>query len=282
MKKEYRELFDEVHASQRLRTEVMNMKHEEIKPTHRIPRAALIAAVLLIALAGTAVAAELLGYVQIDLKNPDETNTSGEGYTGKAAMQTIPAESLSEAALERAAAMEDISDDWEFDSWSEAEAFLGMELLDNPKLEELPAIPRKGSCHALVINYTGEDQQYDIPFLILLSASYQADGCRVTQGAHMQFQYPGYPQREGGLGFGKYSGDTCLEEYTTPSGIKASIITTTKKQKGSNAIDHTSYTACWATDHVLYSLCTSVHDPIDHPDSIHALEILKEILDAYE
>ena len=56
MEKEYRELFDGVRASGRLRMEVMNMKREETKRVRRIPRAALIAAALVLALAGTAVA----------------------------------------------------------------------------------------------------------------------------------------------------------------------------------------------------------------------------------
>ena len=55
MEKEYRELFDGVRASGRLRMEVMNMKREETKRVRRIPRAALIAAALVLALAGTAV-----------------------------------------------------------------------------------------------------------------------------------------------------------------------------------------------------------------------------------
>lgn len=280
MEKEYRELFDGVRASDRLRREVMNMKREETKRIRRIPRAALIAAVLVVILAGTALAAELLGYIQIDLKNPDETNTSGEGYTGGAAYQTIPGESLSEAALERAAGMEDVFGNWKFDSWSEAAAFLGIELLSNPKLEELPPVKKKGGCDAMVWIYSGEDQQQ--PFFILLSASYQADGCRITQAAHMNFQHLGYPQQEAGWEFAKHRGETHLEEYTMPSGIEASIITTTKKIGAAGVLDYTTHTAYWVTDDVLYALRTSVHDPVDHPDSVHALEILKEVLDAYE
>lgn len=281
MEKEYRKMFDGVRASDRLRLEVMNMKREETKRIRRIPRAALIAAALVVILAGTALAAELLGHIQIELKNPNETNTSGDGYTGGADFQTIPAESLSEAALERAAEMEEVCGGWEFDSWSEAEAFLGLELQSNPKLEELPPVKKKGGCDAMVLTYSGEDQQHNVPFLIILSASYQADGCRITQAANMQFQYPGYPQREAGWGFAKHHGETHLEEYTMPNGIKASIVTTTR-DRTENTTSYTSYTAYWVADDILYSLKTGVHDPLEHPDSVHALEILKEILDAYE
>lgn len=283
MEKEYRKMFDGVRASDRLRMEVMNMKREDNKRIRRIPRAALIAAALAVILAGTALAAELLGHIQIELKNPNETNTSGDGYTGGAVFQTIPAESLSEAALERAAEMEDVVGSWEFDSWPEAAAFLGLELQSNPKLEELPPIKRKGGCDAMVLTYSGEDQQHNVPFLLFLSTTYQADGCRITQNAHMQFQYPGHPQRETGLGFAKHRGETRLEEYTTHSGMQASIVTNTRKTGAADGgVDRTTYVAYWVTDNVLYSLQIGSHDPVDYPDSVRAVEILKEILDAYE
>lgn len=134
----------------------------------------------------------------------------------------------------------------------------------------------------MVLAHSGEEQQRNVPFFILLSTTYQADGCRVTQSAHMQFQYPGYPQREAGLGFAKHRGETHLEEYTTPSGIQASIITTTQKIGSAKAVDYTTHIAYWVTDNILYSLQTSIHDPVDHPDSVHAVEILKDILDSYE
>lgn len=58
MKTKYREMFDRVRASERLRKEVMEMtKREEPAPKRRVPRAALIAAALALALAGTAIAA---------------------------------------------------------------------------------------------------------------------------------------------------------------------------------------------------------------------------------
>lgn len=265
MWKEYKETFDGVHASQRLKTEVLNMKHEEnAARKRRIP------------------AAELLGHIQIDLKNPDETNTSGEGYTGVATFYAIPVESLSTAALERAAEAEDVLENWKFDSWSEATAFLGLELLNNPKLENLPPVRKRGNCNACVITCGGDDQYHNVPFLIMLSAVYQADGCRITQGANMKFQYS--PQIESDWGFAKHLGETHLEEYTTPGGMEVSIVTATRNGQAGTAYptSYTSYTAYWINGNVMYFLCTSVHDPMDHPDSTHALEILKEVLDAYE
>ena len=94
MEKEYRELFDGVRASGRLRMEVMNMKREETKRVRRIPRAALIAAALVLALAGTAVA-----YLSRVTVAP-----YGDGYSVHAEAGNVPLASLSEVVLQRAAA----------------------------------------------------------------------------------------------------------------------------------------------------------------------------------
>lgn len=59
MRNIYRETFEQVHASERLRQEVLNMTNQEQKKRsvkRKLPKAALIAAVLILALVGTAVA----------------------------------------------------------------------------------------------------------------------------------------------------------------------------------------------------------------------------------
>lgn len=58
MEQQYREMFDEVRSSSRLQEEVRNMTQMERKPARRrIPKKVLIAAAVLVVLAGTAVAA---------------------------------------------------------------------------------------------------------------------------------------------------------------------------------------------------------------------------------
>lgn len=288
MEKEYRELFDEVRASDRLRAEVMNMKHEETRQTRKIPRAALAAAVLLLALAGTALAAGVFGQVLIKLDDPDETNFSGSGYSGQAEYRTIPAENLSDAARQRAAEMEETTGSWEFDSWAAAEEFLGLELVRNPVLEEMPLCRKRGElsgCGALVINFSGPEEGEAVPFLILLSAAYQGEGCRLTQSAYLQFQYPGYPERETGFGLGTHTGETYLENYVTPNGINASIVTTTGTRGHGvtgTKLAYTDYSAYFLWNDVFYSLHTEVSDPAGHPDAVNALTTLKAVLDAYE
>ena len=56
MKQEYQELFDQVQAPQRLREEVLQMTKQERRKSHRISRGILAAAVLLVILAGSAIA----------------------------------------------------------------------------------------------------------------------------------------------------------------------------------------------------------------------------------
>lgn len=58
----YRETFDEIHASEALRQEVMNMtKQERAAVKRQIPRMALLAAVIVLALAGTTLAVAFPG-----------------------------------------------------------------------------------------------------------------------------------------------------------------------------------------------------------------------------
>lgn len=58
----YRKTFDEVHASEALRQEVLNMtKQEKAVVRRQVPRMVLIAAIVVLALAGTALAAALPG-----------------------------------------------------------------------------------------------------------------------------------------------------------------------------------------------------------------------------
>lgn len=62
MEKDYKAVFDKIHASDRLRQEVWNMAKEErcIKKRRRLPKAALVAAVLVFILCGTGIAAVIM------------------------------------------------------------------------------------------------------------------------------------------------------------------------------------------------------------------------------
>lgn len=118
------------------------MKHEQTKRIHKIPRAALAAAVLAIALAGTALAAEYFGWLKsarpLEASELYNANTTA-GYRTEIEYGRIPVESLSPEALEWISSLpgteERPFDSQSFDSWQDAENFLGLELADNALLE---------------------------------------------------------------------------------------------------------------------------------------------------
>lgn len=296
MEKQYRELFDGVHASRRLKTEVMNMKREESKRTHRIPRAALIAAVLLIVLAGTAVAAEYFGWIRIKpisgWLGPDGP-VDGSGYAltyennGR-----FPAENLPEEVF---AIGEEIGDvhlperTITFDSWTDCEEFLGVELADNPQLEQMGKDTAQiedpdGSAsngHAYVrLSYAKR-----MPSYITVSAHYGEEDISVRQDAILRTQYAfesSAPEDWDILVPQNGEEPLMQETYVTADGTEAVILTDTY-----DIADVAGFTTCYASfirSNARFTLTVSVRthiyrEPTNAPD---ALEVMKEILDAYE
>lgn len=296
MEKEYRELFDEVHASQRLRMEVMNMKHEETKHAHRIPRAALVAAALALVLAGTAVAAEHLGWIKIEPVSgwlgPDGP-VDGDGYTltyendGR-----FPAESLSKEVF---AIGEEIGDvhyprrTIPFESWAACEKFLGVELADNPQLERMGKDTVRiedfdgsvSNAHAYVnLSYAKR-----MPSCITVSAYYKEGDISVSQDATLRTQYAfesSDPEDWDLLVPQNGEEPLAQETYIAPDGTEAVILTDTY-----DIADVAGFTTCYASfikSNARFTLAVSVRthnyqEPTNAPD---ALEVIKEILDAYE
>lgn len=128
MREEYRNLFSGVHASERLRAEVMNLKSREymtLKRRRRIPAAAA-AAVLAMVLAGTAFAAviERLN-MQVVPDGTDAGYTVTSGSLTKFPLSAFSPELLtaSENRGERA-----VVDDLLFNKWDEVCAFLGRDI----------------------------------------------------------------------------------------------------------------------------------------------------------
>lgn len=293
MKKEYRELFDEVHASQRLRTEVMNMKHEEIKPTHRIPRAALIAAVLLIVLAGTAVAVEYFGWIKIEPINGwtgSNGSVDGSGYAltyeddGR-----FPAESLSEEVF---AIGEEIGDvhlphrTITFDSWTACEEFLGVELANNPRLKQMRKDAmrledRDGNTNRTYA-YVSLSYSKQMPSYISASACYKEGDVNVSQSAQILTQYAFYDPEVSDIVVPQNGEEPLRKEtYITSDGTEAFIFIDTYDTPIS------TYTSCYAffiRNNVRFTLNVSVktHDRQEPTNAPDALATTKEILDAYE
>lgn len=162
MEEKYRELFDEVYASARLRTEVMDMT-EEKRP--RRMHTALAAALVAAALTGTVLAAGVAtGFDIVRFINGEETMTcpdeNGEErelgviYEVRSDGMSFFLESdmpeAYHAAKQEGADDPDIryiSDyivDLNKTSWAEAEEFLGMELANSRVIEERGALGRFG------------------------------------------------------------------------------------------------------------------------------------------
>ena len=314
MWKEYKETFDGVHASQRLKMEVLNMKHEEnMTKKRRIPAAAMAAAILVLVLAGTAVAEEIINRVKVDLVNPNETGVSTEGYSLRIKFSPIPLESLSEEALERFAYgdgdgiyryEEPIGGvTWVSGSWAEAEAFLGLDVGRNPLLEQYPAIAGKvrtddtveGTCW--VGGVLADDEGTVIPARFDLISGYLVEDCHVQVMAELQVDRPAatalQAERAGVeheafqyVGAGTVEGcyttedkQFSAEEYTTASGLTAIIVSRTDTRAYDPDDDEWIQpysTAYFAKENAWFSIeCAG-------PGRAREIALLKEILDAYE
>lgn len=158
MWKEYKETFDGVHASQRLKAEVLNMKREEnATKRRRIPAAALAAAILVIALAGTAVGRDYWinasGKITVDPSSGDDE----QGTRISTAVEFVPVEKLSDAVLKRAEQVDIGSDILAFNSWSEAEEYLGLEISNNARLDQMDPVPQTAGELMGITPEDGED-----------------------------------------------------------------------------------------------------------------------------
>jgi len=297
MWKEYKETFDGVHASQRLRTEVLNMKREEnARSKRRVPAAALAAAALVIALAGTAVA-EHLGWVRIEPINnwfgPDGPE-EGSSYAVTHENRRFPAENLSDEVF---AIGEEIGDVHRphraiaFESWTACEDFLGVELANNSRLDQMQRKLMQvddddigGETYA----YVSLGYEERMPAYASVSACYQEGyqegyNIDVMQSVLLRTQYAcERDQEQWDFQIPQNGGEPLTyETYITAGGIEAVIFTETYDTPIS------TYTSCYASfirDNMLFSLNVSVKtheygEPTNAPD---VMELTKEILDAYE
>ncbi|MDE7219082.1 MAG: hypothetical protein K2O45_05605 [Oscillospiraceae bacterium] len=279
MKKEYWELFNEVHASERLRTEVMNMKHEETKRIQRIPRAMLAAAALVFVLAGTAVAAEHFGWLKsVRPVEPGEllTDNAQAGYQTKTVYDKIPIEALTPEALawitSVSEAGEHAYDTKSFDTWQDVENFLGLELADHALLEGMgtkdPSSGRgvicsSGDCLVMSEGMTG---------LTEVLSRYQDGEYEIMQTALLQFACPGQEGGSAALTSRIESmGGFRTESYQTSDGLEAVLfVEENTVDAGSNIY------ASFPHNGTLFIMCVK-------GSSVEgAMEEMQLILDAYE
>lgn len=272
MWKEYKETFDGVHASQRLKTEVLNMKREENATKRRRIPAALTAAVLALALAGTAAA-----YLSRVMVAP-----CGEGYSVRSEVGNISLESLSEEVLQRAAAAESRAELLPFDSWDEAEAYLGLNIADNAKLEQMEkglwgrSLDESGKP---VVAPSILDLRYSngLPDTISLLSSYREGEFSVKVEAVLLVEAPAFGEDRAYQFANPLTELKSRETYVTPGGIEAAIVSSrTAYRKDAVRLE---YAAQFVLRQASFSVSVTFDEGGPRED---ALALLKEILDAYE
>lgn len=182
METKYREMFDQVRASERLRKEVMEMtKQEKTAPKRRIPRAGLIAAALALALAGTAIAAAYRVHIQNFTPEQLAEEGADDGYAVLTDVEPTPLEDFSQEAREAAAdaerpwgqvvrAPEDRSPgtkrfSWsqDFETWEEAEEFLGIQVPGIEGATRLSLFARDGELVRAYLDVDVEKTQMQEP-----------------------------------------------------------------------------------------------------------------------
>lgn len=269
--------------------EVVNMKNARKR---RLPAAALAAAVLIVVLAGTALAGGYFGRLDV---SPLGENYK-KGYNVQGAYENIPQERLSEELLEYLAQAEvRKGGELSFSSWSEAEEFIGVEIANNPMLEEMERSYRDsppegdiyispenvGRCTAHVSYSRGQDGVRVEN--ILLHSDYFGDeeshfGVNVL--AYMRIKAEN--QKDQPVSWKRRDVKNVSEEkYVTPSGMEVTIIT----QDGTiiDGVDGTTfqqsfYTAYFTLNNALFQLDTIFNEQT----ADCTLSMLKQVLDAYE
>ena len=237
-----------------------------MKKKRRIPAAALAAAVLVVVLAGTALAVEYLGKVKIELLD-GFAGQSGKWYSASMEGGRVPADSLSEDVWEAFASADETGDlRLTFDSRTEAETFLGLDLANNALLERMP----KG-----LVSYHLDDQTAiqspcamevtyssgQIPAVISVRSHYREEGSACYVIEFIEFATD-VVSEEFELGIRSRMWDNGdFQEYVTPNGIEATIYSET-------GICH----AYFVKNNMFYDVGVYNSD----------VDTLKEILDAYE
>lgn len=269
----------------REKKEVSSMKQTNRR---RIPAAALAAAALAVILAGTALAESYFDRLKVTPVDGDFEN----GYRVTGASQNIPAECLSEELLERAAQARWGSEELSFGSWSEAEEFLGLEIADNPMLEEMAQSEWTPlhECDATPeeVRICTVQMYYDdgLPHQIVLYTGYFGDyfeegpfGVNVIATLRVKASEQG--DRPVSIGVGGKIENVSEEKYVTPSGMEVAIFN--QEGTGTRAVDGSTfqqpfYTACFELHNAVFELYAAYRE--ENADV--ALSRLKQVLDAYE
>lgn len=274
----------------------------------RFPKAALIAAALALALAGTAIGAELLGLTVNFVTGSSwcENESPSTGYEILADRALMPAGRLSTEALELAASTGDGVCYRGFPTLEEGKSFWGLELPENPMLnipQMMTVLTGSGtytgecvlrmSCQGGALMWSDLETRYSVPRHSQRPVTVWLTASIVTENAaNLDYENA----RNVGRYFNAEPDDVVqsYEEYVTPSGLEAVIITShviawsIEPEAAQVARELRSTSAVFVRDDILYELTVNDfafdvgEDACFRYKEEDALEILKEILDAYE
>lgn len=252
-------------------------------------RAAVLAACLCLALVGTGAAAVANGWIKLSELTSRQINRRDGTMLSIATVKVItdggksyvPWESFSPQCRDYPGSFLGLPQYKGFDTWEELEAFLGLNIMDNPVLDQAkPAIHENksslggrtetGSCFA------GFQGTIEEPERIVLSAVYQfeiLDGIPLYLSLSTTIQITPYESEDQIAGStiyqsnGKEMIELTTEEHVTPSGQETVIIT-------SNMGSIETYIQINGT---IFRICS-------HCDSEHmeeGLRTVREVLDAF-
>lgn len=279
--KRLKRVFDQVKLSREreeaMLADLLNEKKEvsgmKQMNRRRIPAAAFVAAVLVIALAGTA-----LAYFSRVTVAPygDEG-----GYSVRAETGNVPLSELSEDVLQRAAEASVSGELLPFQSWEEAEEYLGLDIADNARLEQMEKSMRAMSLGEddspvlapclLLLWYYGSGR----PDTIDLSACYEEGDYAVNVEAVLLVEDPDFDW-ERSYHFANAGAEMSgAEQYVTPGGLETTIVTSRETFR-----EDAVFTKCEA-EFVLGRASFRVWISVPDGDSVEGPEsLLKEVLDA--
>lgn len=265
----------------------------------RLARTGLIAACLCAALLGTAAAGVASGWIRI---SDAQYGSYRDGQLTVAHVEVaidgtsyIPLENFSQQSRDYANSFLSLPQYKGFDSWDEAEEFLGINIADNPVLDAATLLTQYPSEYTEDSNLPSVGHRIksfdeptkcsvmfegrtDSPSRIWLRTQYQFgdifkyDEGNFTLSVHVDIitQPTTLKERHGGITF-RDCDEPVTEEYTTPSGLQTVIVTAHNPEY--DTTDCFVYFQLNGANFALFSGCAG--------DGDWLVSEIKEILDAY-
>lgn len=253
--------------------------------TRAIPRFALMAAVLVFVMAGTAAAIGYFGRVRIEESDHPGGGRWDGSYRAYMSDCVIPLDSLSAEVRDGFSDGTGPSNYISFKSWADAEAFLGLELADNAQLDQMVKSRRiqykPGGDSKLKKAHTHCLMSVNLPWTVSISAFYEKLSCTVTEEVLITTDYETEDPKNGWQVF--YKGEVAFSEYTTPNGLEVSICKDVTTERSG---DCTAYSAYFVKNNALFQLTVRPNQVWNAGRQEYEFadpwDTLVEILDAYE